>query len=307
MARNRLPRGIKRTFGDWVFDIANTALMIGLFIIMLYPFWYCIILSFNDPVDYYKGPLYLWPRVFSLENYKYVFQGKNFGHATFISIARTVCGTVLHCIVTGAAAYGLSKRQLMFRNIYTKIFVFTMFFGGGMIPTYLLIRSLGMLDTFWVYIIPGAFGFYNAILFMAFYDSIPESLEESARIDGASLPTIFFKIIFPVSKPIFATIALYQIVGHWNSWMDTLLYTKGDHLMTLQAILMRLLKIADNIVEMLKTLASVGNQQADLVDRITPVSIRVAAMVVTTFPIVVVYPFFQKYFVKGIMLGSVKE
>ena len=307
MARKLQPRGIKRTVGDWVFDSFNTAFMIAIFIIMIYPFWYCIILSFNDPLDYYKGPLFLWPRVFSLENYQFVLQGKNFGVATFNSIARTITGTILHCVITGAAAYGLSKKHLMLRGVYTKIFVFTMFFGGGMIPGYLLIRALGMLDTFWVYIIPSCFSFYNAILFMAFYDSIPASLEESARIDGATLPTIFFKIIFPVSKPIFATIALYQIVGQWNAWMDTLLYTKGDHLMTLQAILMRLIKVADNIIEMLKTMSSVGGVQADMASRITPVAIRVAAMVITTFPIVVVYPFFQKYFVKGIMLGSVKE
>ncbi len=297
----------KRTVGDWIFDIANTLFMVGILVVMLYPFWYCIVVSLNDPQDYYKGPLYLWPRVFSLENYKFVLQGDQFGVAVFNSVARTVLATVLHCVVTGAAAYGLSKRNIMFRKWYNRIFVFTMYFGGGMIPTYLLIRGLGLLDNFLVYIIPSAFGFYNAILFMSFYDSIPPSLEESARIDGASIWTIFFKIIFPVSKPIFATVALYQIVGQWNAWMDTMLYTKSDNLVTLQAILMRLLKAADNIRAMLETITGIGGQQADMAMKVTPVAVRVAAMVITTFPIVVVYPFFQKYFVKGIMLGAVKE
>lgn len=297
----------KRTVGDWIFDIANTFFMVGILVVMLYPFWYCIVVSLNDPQDYYKGPLYLWPRVFSLENYKFVLQGDQFGVAVFNSVARTVLATVLHCVVTGAAAYGLSKRNIMFRKWYNRIFVFTMYFGGGLIPTYLLIRGLGLLDNFLVYIIPSAFGFYNCILFMSFYDSIPPSLEESARVDGASIWTIFFKIIFPVSKPIFATVALYQIVGQWNAWMDTMLYTKSDNLVTLQALLMRLLKAADNIRAMLETITGIGGQQADMAMKVTPVAVRVAAMVITTFPIVVVYPFFQKYFVKGIMLGAVKE
>ena len=300
-------RRLKRTAGDVIFDSANTLLMVAILVIMLYPFWYCLVVSFNDPQDYYKGPLYLWPRVFSLENYKYVLKGNHFDVAIVNSVARTVLGTVLHCIITGAAAYGLSKRTIMFRKFYTRIFVFTMFFSGGMIPTYLLIRSLGLIDNFLVYVIPNLFTFYNCILFMSFYDSIPPSLEESARMDGASMGTIFFKIIFPVSKPIFATVALYQIVGHWNAWMDTMLYTRSSELLTLQAILMRLLKAADNIMKMLEVISGSGTQQALVLQGITPVAIRVAAMAITTFPIVVVYPFFQKYFVKGIMLGSVKE
>lgn len=297
----------KRTLGDWTFDSINTLLMVGIIVIMLYPFWYCIIVSFNDPQDYFKGPLFLWPRVFSLENYKLVLQGNQFAVAAINSIARTVLGTILHCVVTGIAAYGLSKRHIMFRKFYTRFFVFTMFFGGGLIPTYLLIRGLGLLDNFLVYIIPGAFSFYNAILFMSFYESIPPSLEESALMDGANMTTVFFKIILPVSKPIFATVALYSIIGQWNAWMDTMLYTKSDSLVTLQAILMRLLKAAENLQELLSTLIGIGSEAADIASKITPVAVRLATMVLTTFPIVVVYPFFQKYFVKGIMLGSIKE
>ncbi len=300
-------RRIRRTLGDRTFNVLNNVLMVGILVVMLYPFWYCIILSLNDPIDYYVGPLYLWPRKFSVENYQFVLQSGNFPVAITNSVLRTILATLLHCIVTGAAAYGLSKRRIMFRGFYTKFFVFTMYFGGGLIPGYLLIRGLGLLDNFLVYVIPAAFSFYNCILFMAFYDSIPPSLEESARIDGAGMGTIFFKIVFPVSKPIFATVALYSIVGQWNSWMDTMLYTRSESLSTLQSLLMNMIKVAENLKELLKTMGGVGTAMGELAKSVSPTTVRVAAMVITVFPIVVVYPFFQKYFVKGIMLGAVKE
>lgn len=175
-----------------------------------------------------------------------------------------------------------------------------------MIPTYLLYRDIGLLDNFLVYILPTAFSFYNCVLFMSFYESIPTALEESARIDGANTLTIFARIIFPVSKPIFATVALYSIVAQWNSWFDTLTYTKSADLVTLQSLMAKMLQAAENLKKMIMELSLRGTGVAmDM--NISPVTVRVATMVITTFPIAVVYPFFQKYFVKGIMLGSVKE
>ena len=290
----------------WAFTCVNTLIMILIVIVMLYPFWYCIIVSFNDANDYYLGPLYLWPRKFSLENYKFVLTSGQFGVAFRNSVLRTVLGTLLHCAVTGAAAYGLSRRDLLYRKFYTTVFVITMYFSGGMIPTYLLYRDIGLLDNFLIYIIPTAFGFYNCILFMSFYESIPAALEESARIDGANTLTIFARIIFPVSKPIFATVALYSIVAQWNSWFDTLTYTSSPNLVTLQSLMAKMLQAAENLKKMLMELSFQGGGVTVDVN-VSPVTIRVATMVLTTFPIAVVYPFFQKYFVKGIMLGSVKE
>ncbi|MBO5069286.1 MAG: carbohydrate ABC transporter permease [Roseburia sp.] len=293
--------------GERVFFSVNTLIMICLLVVMLYPFWYCIIVSFSDANDFLKGPLYLWPRKFTLENYDFVLSSNLFGVAIRNSVFRTVLGTVLHCVFTGAAAYGLSRPNLLYRKFYTTVFVITMYFGGGLIPTYLLYRNLGLIDNFLIYIIPSMFSFYNCILFMSFYESIPASLEESARMDGANTLTIFFKIIVPVSKPIFATVALYSIVGQWNAWFDTLTFTKSKSLTTLQSMMAEMLQAAENMEKLIQQLSATGATGANLaVADVSPMTVRVATMVITTFPIVVVYPFFQKYFVKGIMLGSVK-
>ncbi|MBE6884621.1 MAG: carbohydrate ABC transporter permease [Ruminococcaceae bacterium] len=292
--------------GDILFNGINNFLMLLLIIIMLYPFWYCVILSFNDSVDFLKGPLYLWPRKFTLENYEFVLGSPSIGIAIRNSILRTVIGTILHCVFTGAAAYGLSKPDLLYRKFYTTVFVITMYFGGGMIPTYLLLRDIGFIDSFLVYVIPTMWSFYNAILFMSYYESIPGSLEESARIDGANTLVIYFRIIFPASLPIFATVALYSIVGQWNSWFDTVIYTKSEQLVTLQSMMAKILQMAENQKKMMEQLAKSSMVNATVPVNISPTTVRVATMVITTFPIVVVYPFFQKYFVKGIMLGAVK-
>ncbi|MBE6884249.1 MAG: carbohydrate ABC transporter permease [Ruminococcaceae bacterium] len=287
-----------------LFDGANTLLMLLILFITLYPFWYCIIVSFNDSNDLLKGPLYFWPRAFSLDNYRFVFENPSLLSAFFVSVARTVVGMLLTVLFTGAAAYGLSKRDLIGRKYMMTYFIIPMYFGGGMIPTYLLIKGLGLLNNFLVYVIPSMWSFYYAILFMAFYDSIPESMEESAKIDGASVFTIFMRLILPVSMPIYATIALYCCVGQWNSWLDTVIYTKSESLVTLQYIMIKLVNEAEAQLELQKMMADTVTEMG--VNAVSPTTVRVATMVVTTFPIVVVYPFFQKYFVKGIMLGSVK-
>jgi putative aldouronate transport system permease protein len=292
------------TPGESVFNFINTVIMLFLLLITLYPFWYCIIVSFNDANNLVKGPLYLVPRLLSFDNYKFVFSNSLMGTAFINSILRTVIGTFLHCLFTGMAAFGLSKRHLMGRRLYMAIFVITMYFGGGMIPNYLLIKSLGLINNFLVYIIPGLWSFFNAILFIAFYESIPDSLEESAKVDGASVLLVFFKIIIPVSMPIFATVALFTGVGQWNSWYDTMVYAQSKKLVTLQSILINLIREADSLVQLQKLMGITGGSS---MLKISPVSVRVSTLVVTTFPIVVVYPFLQKYFIKGILLGAVKS
>ncbi|MDW7656303.1 MAG: carbohydrate ABC transporter permease [Bacillota bacterium] len=285
-----------------MFDIINTCLMLIIAFITLYPFWYCLILSFNDGIDALKGPLYFLPRKISLENYEFVLNSPYILTALRNSVLRAVLGSVLSCAFTGLVAYGLSKREIFGRKAYMIYFTITMYFSGGMIPSYLLIKNLGLLDNFLVYIIPTMFGIFNAILFIAYYDSIPKELEESAFIDGAGVINIFFRIIFPTSLPIFATIALFTIVSQWNSYFDTLIYTSSDSLVTMQAVMSRMIAMAEAANEMNSKLAA----GSTAVYAISPVTVRVATLIVTAFPITVVYPFLQKYFVKGIMLGAVK-
>ncbi len=292
------------TKGEKIFNIINVILMLIVGFVTLYPFWYCVVLSFNDGVDAMTAPIFWWPRKWTFENYQFILSNSRTISAFFVSVLRTVIGVVVHVLFTGIVAYGLSKRWLMGRRFYMIIFVITMYFGGGLIPYYLLIRDLGLIDNFLVYIIPLMFSFYDAILIMSYYDSIPVALEEAARIDGAGHFRIFIRIIFPASMPIFATIALFHGVAQWNSWFDTVIYTKSDKLMTLQAIMMKMIKSAEALQEMNEQLAASG--AADGFVTIKPVTVRVATMVFTTLPITLVYPFLQKYFVKGIMIGSVK-
>ena len=211
-------------------------------------------------------------------------------------------GTAINVVLTVCAAFALSKKTLPGRNLFTFLFTFTMLFSGGMIPNYLLMKNLGLLNNFLVYIIPSMWGFYNAILFMSFYDSIPESLEEAATIDGAGKFQIYLRIILPASMPIVATIIIFQGVNQWNSWLDTLIYTKSSSLVTLQSIMARMTEEMEYLQNMSEKMGASATQVT-----IKPATIRVATLVLTTFPITVIYPFFQKYFVGGIMLGAVKE
>lgn len=289
--------------GKTVFDYLNILTMLLVIILMAYPFYYCFILSFNDGKDALFPGIYFWPRKFSWENYAFILSNSQLLIAFRNSILRTSIGTFVAVILTAAGAYALTKKNLIGRRFYKYFFIATMYFSGGMIPIYLVYKSLGLIDNFLVYILPPAWSYYNALLCMAYFDSLPESLEESALTDGASQIYIFFKIIIPVSTPIIATIALFIGVWHWNYWFDTMIYTTRPQLQTLQNLLMIVIREAENLIKLSQDAASVG---AVSLFNITPVTVRVATMIITTFPIIIVYPFVQKYFVKGIMLGAVK-
>jgi putative aldouronate transport system permease protein len=296
---------LKKLDGNAIFEIINSTIMLIIMFTTLYPFWYCIILSFNDGIDTLRGPLYFWPRLFTTTNYVFILNSSRIQIAFMNSVLRTVFGTLLHLLFTGIVAYGLSKKHLVGRRAAMLFFIFTMYFSGGLIPVYLLIKGLGLIDKFIVYIIPGMWSVYNAILFMSYYESIPVSLEESAVIDGASKFQIFGKIIIPTSLPIFATVAVFVGVSQWNSWFDTVIYTSSDRLITLQSIMSKMIEEAEALQELNKEMASSGS--VTQIETIKPITVRAATLVVTTFPIAVVYPFLQKYFVKGIMIGSIKE
>jgi len=287
----------RRLNGDSVFDIFNLIFMCFIILITLYPFYYVIVSSFNEPIDLLNGPVYLWPRKFSLSNYAYVLQDEKILDAAFITVSRTIIGSVSAVLFTAAFAYGISKPRLLGRRFFIGMALVTMYFSGGLIPTYILIaHGLKLQGNFLVFIIPNLFNAFNAFVMLSFFRGISSEIEESARIDGANDIIIFFKLILPVSTPILATIALFNGVFHWNSWFDALLYG-GRKLETLQQYLVKSIQSAN-----------VNAKAASYVSTLTvsSTSVRLTTMVITAFPIVIAYPFLQRYFVKGIMIGSLK-
>ena len=293
---------IHKTAEDHVINTAALVVCVVVTIVSLYPIYYCLINSFNDGKDAMKGGIYLWPRVFSLENYRIVFREDTLLRAFFMTVARTLCGSVLHVLFTAMTAYALSRRELMFRKLYVALGIITMYVGGGIIPTYLLYKNLKLINTFWVYILPGMFSFYNMILMMSFFRQLPESLVESARIDGASHFTVFRKVILPLSPPIIATVALFVGVNYWNDWYAPAYYILDEELMTMPATLLRLM----NEAEAQQKLARLYSQ-LQVRPSVTLESVRYATLIVSVMPITILYPFVQKYFIKGMMIGSVKE
>lgn len=302
MAR-RNKNQIRRTGGEIAFSIVNTILMVLFMALVLYPFLNVVAVALNDGVDAMRGNIYIWPRKFSLNAIKAVFGRRNIQTALFNSIARTVIATPLALLCTSGLSFILSHKDLIGRRFFILIFVFTMYFGGGIIPTYLMIRSLGLLDNFLVYIIPSLVGVYNMMLIRAYFEDMPDSVSESARIDGANEFTVFVRIMLPMAKPVLATVTLFLAVGQWNAWYDTYIYTTSESLTTLQGILIGILKEAQaNLYDTGKT----TQEMIEKAQTVTPETVKNATILFTTIPIVMVYPFLQKYFVKGIMLGAVK-
>ncbi len=290
----------RKTSGEVVFNGINMIIMILICFITLYPIWYVVIHSFNDGADSMLGGVFWWPRVFTLDNYREVFRNSSIVNAFAVSIMRTIIGTLTNVFFTAMVAYGLSKTRLIGRKLFLTMGTVTMFFSGGLIPTYLLLKNLGLLDNFWVYIFPSMFNFFNAIIFINFFKEIPPALEESAGLDGANDLLIFVRIILPLSKPVLATIALFTGVYHWNDYFSGVIFINTDSLQPIQTFLYRIVSEAGSSQMIASMPAGVA------ASKVTSLSIRLATMVATTFPIVCVYPFLQKYFVKGIMIGSVK-
>lgn len=284
-----------------LFDCINTAFMLLLSIVILLPFWDLIVRSLSDPLGANTLTFMLLPKNLDFSAYTYIFKDNDIIRAFGVTILRTCSGTFLSLLLVLMAAYPLSSKQLPGRNLLQTIFLIPMFFSGGMIPTYILIRSIGLIDNFFVYVLPGAVGLYNVVLARNYMMSIDRALEESAFIDGAGYVRIFFSVILPVSTPIVATLALWIAVGHWNAWFDCMIYIRKNDLKTVQYLLykMRSLSLIEN-QEMLEYMMNNPNV------KVTDTSLRMATTVVTMIPILCVYPFVQKYFVKGIMVGSLK-
>ena len=281
------------------FDIFNMLLMAIFTLIIIVPLWNVLISSFASSQALNEGGFIFWPSELSLDHYRSVFQDKSLWSAFLISVAKTGIGVFAHVVFCAIVAYALSKRDLKGRKLYASMGIVTMFFTGGMIPTYLLIKSLGLLNSFWVYILPAMFSYYDVVILMNFFRDVPSSLEESARIDGASDWGIFFKIIVPLSKPALATIALFHGVWQWNDFMTTKLYVQNEGLYPLQ------MKLYELILK--SQAAAQTGLSAQLSIQTSSKGMQLATIVVTMVPILVLYPFLQKYFVTGTMLGAVKE
>ena len=299
---NAVPVAARGRLNDKAFNLLNSALMLFVLFATLYPFYYCIVLSFNDGRDAMKGFIFLFPREFTLDNYKTALSDNLVLNSFAVTTLRTLAGTLASVFFNAMVAYALTKKELKLRKIYISIGLFSMYFSGGMIPTYLLIKQLGMIDKFAVYIIPTLSYFFNILIYMAFFRDIPASLVESAKIDGANEFYIFIRIIIPVSTAVIATIALFYGVYHWNSWYEPYIYVSNPKLQTLPALLVKMINqsLAEELVR------NSGRSAMSFNFGIPSNSVRLATMVIATAPIMAVYPFLQKYFVKGIMIGSVK-
>ncbi|MBR4234936.1 MAG: carbohydrate ABC transporter permease [Clostridia bacterium] len=299
---NRPSKGFRRR--DWLFPIVNALLLTLLMFITLYPVINTVAYSFNDGTDAVRGHIGLLPRKWSLKSYQSILSDANVFHAAYISVVKTIITTVLNLLVTGMLSFTLSRREYVLRKLITTLLVLTMYVNAGLIPNYLLIsKTLNLRNTFWVYIIPTMFSCFNMIVIRTYIAGLPDALVESARIDGAGDFRVYWQIIFPLCKPVLATVALFVAVGSWNSWFDTHLYcgTEKD-LYTLQYLLKMKLATTNQSANAAKSTAEALKSTTNT----TPVTIRCAITVISAVPILVVYPFLQRYFVTGMALGSVK-
>jgi putative aldouronate transport system permease protein len=287
---------------DKIFDFVNILGMLIVIFLTLYPFWFTIVGSLNIGSDYMSGGVNFWPRKFTLENYQVVLRNHQITNAFVITVLRTVIGTFTSVLFTAIFAYGFSRKDLMGKNIYAIIALITMYFGGGLIPSYMLIKNLHLIDNFLVYIIPTLFSFWNVLIMQSFFREIPESMLESAKIDGAGEYKIFFRLVIPLSMPVLATITLFNGVGHWNSYFDSMLYTNEESLQTIQVIIMKVIRNRDAA---LSAATKAGIATADK-QKTSAVTLQLATMIVATLPIMILYPFLQKYFVAGMTIGSIK-
>lgn len=289
---------------DIAFPVINVIILTVLMFVTLYPVLNTVAISFNDGIDAVRGGIGIWPRVFSLDAYRSLLSDEQIYSAFFISVSRTVITTILNVVLTSMLAFALSRKEYVLRKFITLMMVLTMYVNAGLIPNYLLIsRTLKLSKSFWVYIIPTMFSCFNMIVIRTYINGLPEALAESARIDGANDLRIFWQIIFPLCTPVLATVALFVAVGSWNQWFDTQLYNGSKkHLYTLQYLLK--MKLATSMQS-----ANAANATADALaksTKSTPITIRCAITVVSALPILVVYPFLQRYFVTGMVLGGVK-
>lgn len=288
--------------GDKIFVVCNIIFMVLFCVITLYPVLNTVAISFNDGTDAVRGGIHLLPRMFTFKNYEIVLGKQNIITAAIVTVARTVIGTLLALFTNALLAFIVSRKKFLFKSQLSLFWVLTMYINGGLIPVLLLYKNMNLTGTFWVYVIPGMISAFNMLVIRTYMQGISDSLEESAQLDGAGYFTIFVKIISPLCMPVYATVALFVAVYQWNSWFDAMLYNRmNTKYTTLQ-------------YELMKLLSSVTQQGGNAnpgdtanASTVTPVTVRAAATVATMLPIIMLYPFLQRYFVTGLTIGGVKE
>ncbi|WP_257348919.1 carbohydrate ABC transporter permease [Pseudalkalibacillus decolorationis] len=296
---------IKETKADKTFKIFNYSFLFIALMIVLYPLIYIVSASVSDPSAVNSGEMWFLPKGFTLEGYKLIFENEQIWKGYLNTIFYTVLGTLINLAVTLPAAYALARKDFVGRGFLTGLFVLTMFFSGGLIPTYLLVKDLGMIDTIWAMVLPNAAAVWNIIISRIYFQvTIPTELEESARMDGCSNFKMFMKIVLPLSAPIIAVMALFYGVGHWNGYFNALIYLSDKDLYPLQLVLREILVLQ----EMSSSTANITESMAEAMHSKEQLAaiIKYGVMIVSTLPIIVVYPFLQRYFVKGVMIGSLK-
>jgi putative aldouronate transport system permease protein len=293
-------RYMKMTIEDRVLDSIVFIVLLAVFVASVYPFFLAIVLSFNEGMDAQLGGIYLAPRKFTLQNYERFFTDPEWLDAIVVTLARTVSGTFLTVFFTTIFAYGLSHKNLMGRKLYMGLLIFAMYFSGGIIPYYAVLLSAGLIDTFAVYIIPTMLNLFFVLVAISFFHNFPIELEEAARVDGAKELRIFFSIVVPIASPLLATLAIFISVQHWNAWYDSAFFVSNPKLLTLAYRMMAVINRAD-----LRNVSAAASGAVSTI-RVTPLSVQLAAMTIAVMPILCVYPFFQRYIISGITIGSVK-
>lgn len=291
-----------KSTGDKILDIFIYTALILLALVTIFPFLNMFALSLNEASDSLKGGITVFPRKFTFANYLAVFNGSNIARTYSVTIFRTVTGIILSLLFNSVTAYALSKRYIKIRRPMLLFLVITTLFGGGMVPYYITLKNLHLLNNILVYILPSIYNVFYILIFRTFFEGLPASLEESAKIDGANDLTIMFKIIVPISMPVFAAIALFTGVSHWNDWFTGEFYITSSKLQTVQNYLLKVLQ--ENT--MANTIDSYRNVSSAHTVKVSPESVRMAVLMTVCLPIMCIYPFLQKYFVKGVLIGAVK-
>lgn len=279
------------------FELINGILLAIFSLIAIYPLYYTLIGSFNAGQDYLAGGIYFWPREWSLSNYQVIFADGDLWSAYLVTVTRAIIGTITGLLFTSVVAYAMSRKELKFKKAFNLVNLFTMFFSGGLVPYYLIICGIGLYDSFWVYIIPSLYSVYNMLVIRSFFSGISEEIHESAVMDGAGEFRIWLFFYMPLSKPVLATIGLWLATGHWNGYFATMIYTTGGDLTTLQYYLLQMVKFGLMPTDI----------DLELINIVTAQTLSFAAIIVSLIPVLCMYPFIQKYFAKGVMLGALKE
>jgi putative aldouronate transport system permease protein len=294
-------RYLRRSVGGRIFDVCNVSLMLLFAFLVIYPFYNQLVISFNQGIDVQRGGVYFYPRAFTLDSYAWLFRNAKLLSGLGVSVLRVAVGTVTCLFASALLGYITVIRYFSGKRFMRILFMFTMYFGGGMIPTYLVILKLGLLNTFHVYWLPYLISPYYMLLFSSYLNQLPESLFEAARVDGASELRIFVQIVVPIAVPVLAAVSIYLVVGQWNSWFDNMLYNTNGTWDTLQMYLRRMLLQSEIALKIQAEAVAYHRYMT-----VAPATIKAATTMIVTIPVLVAYPFFQRYFIGGITLGSVK-